>query len=140
MSVDPLAILKSAGLAARAAARVPESGRAGEFAAMLAGRGSIPISIAPGVDARLTASQLARIAPEAEKAEARGAGRAIVLVDGQAYALDVGTRTITGKVDLTGVDASSGFDAVLSVPPAPTVVADGAAMLRQLGRVLAARS
>jgi hypothetical protein len=118
MSADPLAMLAAAGRVARSAARVPERASAGAeaFAKVLAGEGAIPVRVAPGVDAALGRDQLARLAVEADKAEARGVGRALVLLDGRVYAFDVATRTITGAVDPSAGGIEAGYDAVIAVP------------------------
>lgn len=77
----------------------------------------IPIRTADGVDLKLTPQQLDRLALAADRAEAQGAARALVMLDGTAIKLDVATRTITGTVDLSQSLVLSGFDTVISAPP-----------------------
>lgn len=140
MSTDLLTRLNAAGLHARVASRVPEppSTQAGEFARALANEGAIPVRIAPGVDVALSEDQLARLAPEADKAEANGAGRALVLMDGKVYKLDVAARTITGMVGADSGSVEAGYDAVISVPSktdSTIATSNGAALLRRLAGV-----
>ncbi|GJQ28171.1 MAG: hypothetical protein HBSAPP03_00550 [Phycisphaerae bacterium] len=136
MSTDPLAMLSAAGRIARSAARVPDraSAGSGDFAKVLAGEGAIPVRVAPGVDVSLGRDQLARLAVEADKAEARGVGRALVLLDGRVFSFDVATRTITGTVDPAAGGIEAGYDAVIAVPAggAPETSPPGA-LLRKLG-------
>lgn len=80
---------------------------------------SLPVSIAPGAGIELTPEQLDRVAAAADRAEASGATRALVLIDGMSLRLDVGVRTITGAADLTTSGVLTGIDAVLHAPPAP---------------------
>ena len=73
----------------------------------------LPVSIAAGAGLELSSEQLARVAQAADKAQAQGASRALVMIDGQALQLDVGVRQITGKVDLNSTDVMSGIDTVV---------------------------
>lgn len=73
----------------------------------------LPVSVASGAGLELSAEQLSRIALAADKAQAQGANRALVMIDGQALQLDVGVRQITGKVDLNSTDVLSGVDTVV---------------------------
>lgn len=101
------------------ASRAGNTGGSGgiDFAKLLsearAGGVSSGLAVTAGKSLELSASQLERLAVLADRAEAQGAERALVLMDGQAYALDVGTRTITGKVDLKTSGVMTEFDAVL---------------------------
>jgi len=94
----------------------------GEFAAALAKAQSgdmatnAPVSIAKGLELKLSASQLSRLSGAADRAEAQGIGRAIVLMDGQALTLDVASRTITGLADLSATSVH-GAEAVITVAP-----------------------
>lgn len=140
MSSDLLTMLNAAGLHARVASRVPEAPatKAGAFARTLAHESMIPVRIAPGVDVTLSEDQLARLAPEADKAEANGAGRALVLLDGKVYKFDVATRTITGMVGEGAGSVEAGYDVVISVPSkadAAAATSNGAALLRRLAGV-----
>ena len=76
-----------------------------------------PIKIAKGLDLKLSEGQLARLSGVADRAEAQGAGRAIVLIDGQALTLDVASRTITGRADINSTQIHAGTDAVITVAP-----------------------
>jgi len=73
----------------------------------------LPVTVAGSSGVELTNEQLARVAQAADKAEAQGAQRALVMIDGQALQLDVGVRQITGKVDLNATDVLPGIDAVV---------------------------
>lgn len=114
MSVDTNQLLRSLGSGIRPSgpdpAR-PPSGAAGSadvvngsFADLLqaAASGSMssgaPVKIAKGVKLELTPAQLSRAAVAADRAQAQGADRAVILMDGKALELDVATRTITGEV------------------------------------------
>jgi hypothetical protein len=77
-----------------------------------------PVTLARGAAVNLSADQLERLAAAADRAEAEGATRALVIIDGQALRLDVTTREITGAVDLTRPGVMGGIDAVVTLPPA----------------------
>lgn len=68
----------------------------------------------------LNPMQLARLSVAADRAEAQGATRAIALIDGQAVHLDVPTRTVLGKADLSSGKTVTNIDAVIVVPEATT--------------------
>lgn len=78
-----------------------------DFAELLAkaGEGQIisglPVTIAKGAGVELNVEQLMRVGAAADRAQAAGADRAVVLIDGSALKLDVATRTITGPADLS---------------------------------------
>jgi hypothetical protein len=101
----------------------------------------IRVSRHAGVD--LTPSQLNRLAAAADRAEAAGATKALVMIDGMVLQMDVGLRTITGKADTNATKVLSGVDAVLTVAPEagelqnqpPTLTANtmNASLLRILG-------
>ena len=63
----------------------------------------------------LSADQLQRLALAADRAEAQGATRALVLIDGMAVKLDVSVREITGVADLRSGSVLTGIDAVVSM-------------------------
>lgn len=123
MSFDPLAILRLGSGVAKAALRTGTSkpidgasfdellnkARAGEISS------GVPVRVTRESGVALSESQLARIAVAADKAEAEGAARAIVLIDGQVLSLDVPTRTITGAVDPSKTQVQAGHDAVITV-------------------------
>lgn len=60
--------------------------------------------------------QLARLSVAADRAEAQGATRAIALIDGQAVHLDVPTRTVLRKVDLSSGTTVTDIDSIIVVP------------------------
>lgn len=78
----------------------------------------VPVRVASGAGVELSDGQLARLAQAADRAEAAGATRALVLIDGMALRLEVGTRTISGRAELpgAGIGVIAGVDAVVSVP------------------------
>jgi len=57
-----------------------------------------PVTLAKGLKLELSAAQMKKLATAADRAQAQGAHRAVVLMDGKALELDVATRTITGEV------------------------------------------
>jgi hypothetical protein len=119
-------LLKMLGAGVRGPGAAPKAGRAGLTSAELAGSSfgellgkvrageiasGLPVKIAPGVELPLNDEQLRRIGVAADKAEAAGATRALVVIDGMQLRLDVGVRTVTGYAQpgetgvLTGIDA-----------------------------------
>lgn len=106
--------------------------RAGEVAT------GAPITVSRGAGVNLTDDQLARLSLAADRAEAQGATKALVLIDGMALSLDVGVRTITGAVDLASSAVHQGFDGVVTVPSSPS--AAGAFPAAALTPLLARRS
>lgn len=87
----------------------------------------------------LTQDQLARLSAAADTAQTSGAGRALILLDGQALELDVANRRVTGR--LLGPARAEGFDAVIAAAPssdAPVASkpALGRDLLRGLGGTL----
>lgn len=94
--------------------------RAGEFSS------GLPVSIAPDASVKLNPDQLTRLVQAADQAEAEGANRAIVLMDGMALTLDVATRTVTGKADASATRVLAGYDAVVAVAAAPKGIPLGA--------------
>jgi hypothetical protein len=77
-----------------------------------------PVTIGRGAGIKLSEEQLAKIASVADRAEAQGATRALVLIDGMALKLDITLREITGRADLGSGGVLTGVDAVVSVPGA----------------------
>ena len=78
----------------------------------------LPVTIAKGSTVQLSSDQLARIAVAADQAQAQGANRALVLIDGKAIKLDVAVRQITGAADLNSGGVLTGIDSVVSIPAA----------------------
>lgn len=95
----------------------------------------LPVSIAQGAGVDLSAEQLARVGSAADRAQAAGADRAIVLIDGSALKLDVATRTITGPADLSPGATHGDIGAlVIAAGPATAAGADPASgLLKALG-------
>lgn len=74
------------------------------------------VKIAKGLDIKLTPDQLRRASAAADVAEANGASRAMILLDGRAYRMDVSTRTIIGEAQSARAPAMSDVDAVVAAP------------------------
>lgn len=91
------------------------------------------VTIGKGAPVQLSDDQLKRISAAADLAEAQGATRALVMIDGQALKVDVAMREVTGAVDLAAQGVLTGIDAVVQVPSAagstaaPTAVTSGIA-------------
>src|SRR4051812_18153381 len=58
------------------------------------------VTIARGAGVSLTPEQLSQLSVAADRAEAQGATRALVMIDGKAIRLDVAMREVTGAADL----------------------------------------
>jgi hypothetical protein len=78
----------------------------------------IPIRVARQAGVDLSPSQLTRLADAADRAEATGASRALVMIDGMVLTMDVPQRTITGQADLSSTKVLNGVDAVVTVAAA----------------------
>jgi len=109
--------------AGSSAARAPATGAGGlDFARLLsqAQAGEVasmsPVSIERGAGVSLSDDQLRRLSIAADRAEASGVSRALVLIDGMALRLDVGARSVVGKVELSAGAALSGIDGVVRAP------------------------
>lgn len=74
------------------------------------------ITVASPADIQLSEDQLQRLAAAADLAEAQGATRALVLIDGQALRLDITVREVTEAVDLARPGVLTNIDAVITVP------------------------
>lgn len=120
-----MSLLGVSGAARTPADASPARVEGGDFASLLqqARAGMISsgreVRIPPNAGVNLSADQLTRLAAAADRAEAEGATRALVLIDGMALRLDVTMREITGVADLSQAGVVTGVDAVISVP-APT--------------------
>lgn len=90
-----------------------QKAKAGEIAS---GR---EVTIASKAGLSLTPDQLQRLSVAADRAEAQGATRALVLLDGMALKLDVTTRQITGAADLSAGGVLTDIDAVVGLPSDP---------------------
>lgn len=102
------------------AASAPKASATGvDFASLLdqarAGKiaSNVPVRLGDGVRVDLNAEQLQRLSVAGDQAEAQGAGRAVVLIDGMALSMDVATRTITGQIDMARGGTLTGVDAVV---------------------------
>lgn len=62
---------------------------------------------------QLNQSQNDRLMKAMDQADMQGAGRALVLMDGMALTMDVGTRTVTGVVDAKSPGVLDGIDTVV---------------------------
>jgi hypothetical protein len=152
MTIDSASLLRALGSGVRPVGAEP-SGQARliegpSFQDMLASATSggvssgLPIRVARSAAVDLTASQLTRLSAAADRAEAAGASRALVLIDGMVLQMDVGLRTVTGKADLNQTKVLNGVDAVVTVEteagdlpvytPAPMAGAMNASLLRTL--------
>ena len=148
MSTDALSLLRALGGGVRppgiaSVGALPGTARAGAtpgvpFADLLtkaqAGEitSSLPVTVASGAGVSLSDDQLRRLSVAADRAEASGATRPLVLIDGMALHLDVATRQVTGKVDLGPESALSGIDGVVRAPEAEAS-GTGAAAVASVG-------
>lgn len=114
-------VVRPSGVPDRAVTAVaPIEGRS--FKDMLAQAGSgaihsdLPVKVAEGSGVSLTQEQLSRLQSAADAADAAGAHKALVLIDGVALEMDVQSRTIVSKIDPSAAGVRAGFDAVLTVP------------------------
>lgn len=72
-----------------------------------------PVSIHPDCDVQLSEDQMQRLGVAIDRAEASGAQRALVMIDGMAMKVDIGIRQIVGKVDLQSTPVLGEIDAVV---------------------------
>ena len=101
----------------------------------------LAVSVGRGVDAELSQEQLDRMSLAADRAEAQGAGTAVVMMDGVAYELDVTGRTITGVVSGEGgIRAEIDTFLFAPEPAAPSVGVPSAGVRNaELAQILADR-
>lgn len=101
-----------------------ETARSGTFAQLLeaarSGRfsGGPPVTIHPSSGVSLTPDQLQRLTVATDMAQAAGATRALVRLDGMSLLLDVGVRSVTASVSLAPGEVLTGIDALVEVPAA----------------------
>ena len=88
------------------------SARAGEISS------GAPVTIAKGAGVELSEDQLRRLSIAVDRAEASGATRALVMIDGMALRVDVGVRQVTGRAELAPGAALSGIDGIVQAPDA----------------------
>lgn len=104
----------------------PEPIEGADFADLLdrVSKGSLrpgeAVSIDPTLELELTGDQLRRLTEAADRLEAAGASKGVVLLDDLALEVDVLTRTVTRRVDLSDGTAVAGVDAVVRAPAAET--------------------
>lgn len=72
-----------------------------------------PVTVEKGSDAALTDEQLARLGAVADKAEASGASRVLVQMDGKWFKLDVGARQVSAAAEPRAGEVTTGIDAVV---------------------------
>ncbi len=142
MSTDATSLLRalSAGAAARgigaAGTPVRSAGAAASagqsFADLLSKAQSgvavsgIPVTLGKDSGVSLTDEQLQRLSIAADRAEAAGVSRALVMIDGMALRLDVAVRQVTGPVELGPGLAAAGIDGVVHAPEARPTAGGGA--------------
>ncbi len=97
-----------------------DQARTGEFAS------GIEVTVADGVGIELSSDQVARLSAAADHAQAQGAARAIVLIDGLALRLDVAVRQVTGVADLSTPGVIGGVDSIIVAGHAPRDARAGA--------------
>ncbi len=118
--------------------------RTGSFADLLsaARKGEMPggpqVSVARDAGVQFTPEQLQRLTVAADMAQAAGATRALVRIDGQSVLLDVGARTITAKVNAAPGQVVTGIDSLIEVPggagqPVVQAISDAAAASLKTG-------
>ena len=90
-------------LLARAARGLIDSGR--------------PVTADSAIAEPFTNDQLARLATAADQAEASGARRALLLMDGRGLVLDVPSRAVTMELGTGASSTVSGIDAAVHVAP-----------------------
>ncbi|MBM4108078.1 MAG: hypothetical protein FJ255_04610 [Phycisphaerae bacterium] len=129
MSTGPIDLLRSLASGTRGPERAasPQGPKTFERMLELARNAELssgaPVRLSPMAGVELTEPQLARLAEAADRLEASGATRALVVIDGRALSLDVATRTVTGSVRVEPGKPLVGFDAVLHLPEAHAVAA-----------------
>jgi len=74
-----------------------------------------PVAIDPALGVELSRAQLDRLAAAADRAQASGAERAAVVIDGSVYELDVRGRKITGEIRPGPGEVMTGIDALVRI-------------------------
>lgn len=93
-----------------------------DFGALLDGarRGEIrtgrEVSIEPALKLEFSDEQMERLSRAVDRAEASGAGRALVLLDGRALTVDVNDRRVIAQQSLGDERALTDIDAVVPAP------------------------
>ena len=75
------------------------------------------VEIDPSVGVELSDEQAQRLSEAADMAKSQGFDRALVMLDGQGYVLDVAQRRVVAKVDAAEAGAVGDIDGVVSAPP-----------------------
>lgn len=94
------------------------------------------VSIAPEAGVELSDEQMQRVAAATDLAQAHGASRALVSIDGLNLVVDVNVRRIAAKVDLQPGLPLTGIDAVVKVPDSGAGVAAGGGKPAAIGSPL----
>lgn len=84
----------------------------------------VPIRVPKHLGLQLDQSQSDRLMKAMDQADMQGAGRALVLMDGMALTMDVGTRTVTGVVDAKSPGVLDGIDTVVVASQDPNAKTD----------------
>ena len=74
-----------------------------------------PVAIDPSLGVELSREQLDRLAAAADRAQASGARRAAVVIEGRVYELDVASRKITGEIRPAAGEVMTGIDALVRI-------------------------
>jgi len=77
----------------------------------------LPVKASKNSGLNLSAEQLQRLGTAADLAEAAGASRVLVMMDGMALRLDVGVREVTGAATMQPGQVLTGIDAIVQMPP-----------------------
>ncbi|MBL8963606.1 MAG: hypothetical protein KF787_09655 [Phycisphaeraceae bacterium] len=93
-------------------AQLLEAARSGHFS------GGPPVTVHPSSGVSLTPDQMQRLSVAADMAQAAGATRALVRIDGMSLLMDVGVRSITASVKIAPGEVVTGIDALVEVPAA----------------------
>jgi|GEM_PF-1228262 len=136
---DLLGLLRAAGVsragASGAAGAAKEAGPStGEFAELLRKAASgelvsgVPVTVDPGAGVTLSEDQLARLSLAADRAEAEGIQSAAVMMDGMTLVMDVKTRTVMRRVDLSA-GVLTGIDGIVTVGESGAGAPTGAVLL-----------
>lgn len=136
---DVLGLLRAAGAGRAGSAGAASGARsagpsAGEFAELLRKAASgelvsgVPVTVDPAAGVELSEDQLARLSLAADRAEAEGIQSAAVMMDGMTLVMDVKTRTVMRRVDLSA-GALTGIDGIVTVGESGEGAPMGAAVL-----------
>lgn len=90
-----------------------EQAKAGKF------ESGVPLRVPSHLGIQLSESQSSRLSKAIDQAEAQGAQRCVVLMDGKGYSVDVATRTVSGAIDASVPGVLDGIDAMVIAAPEP---------------------